>query len=209
MFCLFCKSSARNRHVAKMLLNTIARSTASSLENAVEFQNIRVHNTNGDDALTAALYKHMSYAGPEFLRGIKPGCDWKERVSCQDVESLSFPRKSLDVIISEDVFEHVRDYKRGLLEFHRVLKPGGYHIFTVPMLFDRETLVRIDTSGRTDVHILPPEYHGGPRVGKIISYRTFGRDLLDLLRSMSFGTKTEYSDRNDRRNGIYDSYVFI
>lgn len=34
--------------------------------------------------------------------------------------------KSTDLIISENTFEHLRDYSRMINEIHRVLRPGGY-----------------------------------------------------------------------------------
>ncbi len=40
-------------------------------------------------------------------------------------ETLPFRDESFNVILSYDVFEHVRDLRRVLEECHRVLKPGG------------------------------------------------------------------------------------
>lgn len=44
---------------------------------------------------------------------------------------LPFPDASFDVVISDQVFEHVMDYPSTLREIHRVLRPGGafLHIF--------------------------------------------------------------------------------
>jgi SAM-dependent methyltransferase len=114
-----------------------------------------------------------------------------------------------DLVITEDMFEHVRDYKKGFQEIFRVLKPGGCHVFTIPFLFDRPTLIRVDTDGTRDVAILPPEYHGEKNGKKILAYRTFGLDLLDFLKEIGFETVVDFSKYADQKNGIFDSYAFV
>ena len=46
--------------------------------------------------------------------------------------ALSYDDASIDLILSSDVFEHVPDPYRAHAEVHRVLRPGGHHVFTVP-----------------------------------------------------------------------------
>lgn len=47
-------------------------------------------------------------------------------------ERLPIARESVDVIIATDILEHLDDDIAVLREFHRVLKPGGYVVVTVP-----------------------------------------------------------------------------
>ena len=47
-------------------------------------------------------------------------------------EMPSVNDESFDVVIAFDVLEHVPDYKKGLVEIHRVLSKNGFAIFTVP-----------------------------------------------------------------------------
>ena len=121
---------------------------------------------------------------------------------------MTFADENFDVVITEDVFEHIRDYKKGFREVYRVLKKGGYHIFTVPCFFDKPTLVRVDTSGDEDIHLLPPEYHRDRIRGKILAYRTFGIDIFEILEKIGFETTVDFSSYVDRRYGIFDSYAF-
>jgi SAM-dependent methyltransferase len=70
-----------------------------------------------------------------------------------DMTLLPFPDMAFDLVVHSDTLEHVPHPVRGLGECHRVLKPGGFCAFTVPMIVDRLTLPRAG---------LPPSYHGSP-----------------------------------------------
>lgn len=102
-----------------------------------------------------------------------------------DFQNLHFDDAMFDLVIASDVFEHVRKDEDGYRQIHRVLKPGGSLIMTVPYDHDRpNTIIRVDTSGREDVHLMEPEYHGGG--GHTLTYRNYGRDLLSLLRRVGY-----------------------
>ncbi len=49
-----------------------------------------------------------------------------------DATKLDFKDSSFDVVLSFDVFEHVRNDAAAIKESFRVLRKGGYLIFTVP-----------------------------------------------------------------------------
>jgi ubiquinone/menaquinone biosynthesis C-methylase UbiE len=46
-------------------------------------------------------------------------------------ETLPFPDHSFDVVLAQDILEHVRDPDLTLREMHRVLRPGGVALVTV------------------------------------------------------------------------------
>ncbi len=106
----------------------------------------------------------------------------------EDVTALRFPDASMDVIASFDVLEHVPDYQRALLEFARVLRPGGQLWLTVPFLDDcQDTLVRARIDARGEIeHVLPAEIHGDPVSDGVLCYYHFGWDLLDAARAAGF-----------------------
>lgn len=208
MYCMFCHSSSRKRHVAKIILNEVIKNTPS-ISCIPQNQSLKIYSTDTNDAFYKVLRDYELYTSSSFLPNIKPGSQIKERVFCQNLENLSFDNETFDIVITEDVFEHVRDYKRGFSEVNRVLKIGGYHIFTIPCYFDRPTLVRVDTSTHEDIYLLPPEYHGDKIRGKILAYRTFGIDLFHFLQSVGFDTRVDFSSYSDQKLGIFNSYVFI
>lgn len=53
-------------------------------------------------------------------------------VSRADAQDLPFPEQSFDVVLATDVLEHLDDDQKGMNEFFRVLRPGGWALVTVP-----------------------------------------------------------------------------
>jgi SAM-dependent methyltransferase len=49
-----------------------------------------------------------------------------------DAARLRFPDAEFDLITASDVLEHIADHRAALVEWHRVLKPGGQVILFVP-----------------------------------------------------------------------------
>jgi len=45
---------------------------------------------------------------------------------------LPFPAASFDIVVSFDVFEHIRESDAHLREVHRVLRPGGQYLIQTP-----------------------------------------------------------------------------
>lgn len=68
-----------------------------------------------------------------------------------DMQKLPYLDNSFDIVLHSDTLEHVPDPLAGLKECNRVLVPGGYCVFTVPMVIDRLTKSRAG---------LPPSFHG-------------------------------------------------
>jgi hypothetical protein len=58
------------------------------------------------------------------------------------------------------VNEHVRDSDRAFGEVHRVLKPGGVHVFSIPFAVGSRTEALFDRVGGEIVLRAPIEYHG-------------------------------------------------
>lgn len=170
---------------------------------------LKVYNTQIDDAFSLLLRSSENFVCSDFIPDVVHGEEIAPRMFCQDLERLSFNDNFFDVVITEDVLEHVRDAEKAFQEIRRVLKPGGCHVFTVPFFFDKKTLVRIDTSTGEDVYLLPPEYHGDPVRGSIVAYRTFGNDMFDLLNKIGFETSVDFTYYFYKKWGIFDSFVFL
>jgi SAM-dependent methyltransferase len=94
----------------------------------------------------------------EFIPG-QPLGQIVNGVHNEDVQRLSFESESIDLISSNQVFEHVPDDLRGFRECLRVLKAGGAMIMSLP-LFEAPATQRIATLENSKVVFVgEPEYH--------------------------------------------------
>lgn len=125
----------------------------------------------------------------EYFDDLPPG-QWRGGVQCQDVQQLDYPDQSFDFCTSTEVFEHVPDDRKGFQEIHRVLKPGGRFVFTVPLSEEARTVERAKLEHGRIVHLLPPEYHGDRQrgFGGVLAYRNYGRDIGQRLLEAGFVT---------------------
>jgi len=107
----------------------------------------------------------------------------------EDLTNLSFANAEFDLVISCDVLEHIPDYPKALEEIFRVLKKGGYFIFSVPFVpGNQKTLVRAQIKNGKTKHILSPEYHGDPLKNDdgCLCFYHFGWDIIDKLKAIGF-----------------------
>lgn len=156
---------------------------------------VHVGNLSGLDAyelssggaVLAHLRRHChSVAASELLEGVAPGTV-RDGIRCEDVQRLTFAGGSFDLCTSTEVFEHVPDDRAGFRELHRVLRPGGHLVFTVPMA-GANTVDRARLVDGECIHLLPPAYHGDrfTGAGTVLVYRDYGADIVQRLRGCGF-----------------------
>jgi SAM-dependent methyltransferase len=149
--------------------------------------NSRIYCT---EAITA-FYKflkseHPNSIGSEYLPHVPWGQVDENGVRSEDLTRLSFETDSLDAIVTLDVFEHVPDFRQGLRECARVLRPGGGMIFTAPFHHGPNTTIRAEVIDGEVVNHLEPQYHGDPLGRGILCYQEFGYDILGEMRDAGF-----------------------
>jgi predicted SAM-dependent methyltransferase len=209
MHCPFCMSCSRKRHIASFVLKyTSPHTKYGSIKKMAKRTSLDIYNT--DRNIWGNFFRNNNhYISSIFTEEYPIGTEIEKNVFCQNLEALTFNDGSFDIVITEDVFEHIRDDKKAFCEIYRVLKKGGIHIFTIPFLFNQETIVRVDTSTGNDINMLPPEYHFDMIRGKIIVYRTFGIDLFKKLSDIGFSTTVNNCTFKDSQYRIYNSSVFV
>ena len=207
--CWHCGSISRNRHVAKCVLAALRDRGVERLRDLALRSDLRVYYLGSSGAMLTVWGERPYITCSEYFDGGESG-ERRDGVLCQNVERLSFADNSFDLVISEDVFEHVADYRQGLREVHRVLKPGGHHIFTVPFEFTDQTTSRFAREGDEYVPIQPLYTHGDPVRGSIPVFTHFGYDLLEFLQGIGMEASLELSDpKEERRLGTFGSYTFV
>jgi len=195
--CLRCFSTFRHRAVGAVL-------TKLGLGHEA-----RVYEMSSRGALCRHLRRTFAQVTmSELFDDVVPG-GFRDGVQCQDAQRLTYGDAAFDLVTSTEVFEHVPDDRRAFGEIHRVLRPGGVLLFTVPLMDAATTLERARRENGAIVHLLEPEYHGDRLRGrrKVLAFRTYGLDILDRLRAVGFEAGVERID--DAAHAIADGKVVL
>jgi len=128
---------------------------------------------------------------------------------CENLEQLTFADESIDLHVTQDVFEHVLRPARAFAEIARTLKPGGAHIFTVPLVNqERPSKMRVEVdAGGAVSHLEPAVYHGSPidARGSLVTI-DWGFDIRDRIAD-ACGLDTEIIRIDDLSKGIRAEYI--
>lgn len=148
------------------------------------------------------------YFGPSHARGTLVN-----GVRNEDASALSFADGTFDMIVSNDVFEHVPDLDSAMKEMFRVLRPGGVAIFTVPIdVYYDTSLQRAKIENGKIVHLTEPEIHGDPlSENGCLAFWTIGWDVLDKGLNAGFAETYAEPKSNLLHGNImpYPHVVFI
>ncbi len=211
--CQKCSAISRNRHLAKIILELFPTSPLStSLYEFSTRSTIKIFNTSVNGSLHMVLQKINGYEGSEYFEDVPSG-SYINGIQCQDLLQTSYPDNTFDLIITEDVLEHVSNPMKACKEIKRILKPGGWHVATVPVNFQQqETITRAIINENGLHHLLPVEHHFDPcRTGGILVFTDFGLDLVDTY-LQKIGKTVVYEshqNKNDEQSfGIYNNWVY-
>jgi SAM-dependent methyltransferase len=207
--CVQCGSVARNRHMALCILDCFREKGIARLSDFGKHPELRVFNSFAFGSINKIMGTHPNILCSEFFTDVRPG-EHKDGVLCEDFENLSFEDSTFDLVISEDVFEHLKDYKKGFREVHRVLKKGGVHVFCVPYYFGQNTKALFDFRNGRETPLVPVEYHGDPIQGRIPAYTRFGNDLIGELEGMGYDAALRLSPYEEElKFGTFNCCTFI
>jgi SAM-dependent methyltransferase len=151
------------------------------------------------------------YVGTHFFAELGPGdihaTGWRN----ESFEKQTFADCSFDLVVIWDVMEHLFDPAAALWEIARTLRPGGAHVFTVPLVRKcASTRVRalLDSDGGID-YVLPAEYHGNlvSADGSLVT-RDWGYDICDFIMETS-GMSTTMVVLDNLSLGIRAEYIEV
>ncbi|MGD9610380.1 MAG: class I SAM-dependent methyltransferase [Desulfovibrionaceae bacterium] len=179
--CPLCKMNSRQRLVAGLILKNISKTSEPQSVYLMEYV------TPIYDFLLKKFPMHKiigsEYVGPQYKSGDSVG-----GIPHEDIECLSLATNSVDLIVSNDVFEHVFSPPRAFSECSRILKENGVMLATIPFkMHCQETIKRAEIVDGNIVNILPPIFHGNPMDPKgALVVHDFGWDLLAEIRKSGF-----------------------
>ena len=152
----------------------------------------------GNGGIAAAIAPHV-----KMITGIDPESwpNWQEYSKCQlnlkfvrqPVEHLSISHESVDVVICNQVYEHVPDPQFLIQQIYRVLKPGGVCYFAGPnLVFPIEP------------HVFWPFVHWLPRGYAVSLMRLFGARKLVDANSVNYWTLKKWFASFEVSNALPD-----
>ena len=98
-----------------------------------------------------------------------------------DMQHISLPSHTYDVVLHADTLEHVQNKEKGLKECYRVLKKGGALLCTIPIVLTKLTRSRVG---------MKPSYHGKSFIRKhdYFVYTEFGADFWTYFLDAGFSS---------------------
>ena len=124
-----------------------------------------------------------------------------------------FEDEMFDIVLTQEVLEHVNNPDKCFREIARTLKVGGYHIFTGPLVnkFKKTERWAKEDTGRVKF-LKQEEWHGNPllpgeKKGSAVFFH-FGYDIVDFIKETSgLNTSIEYIYNLD--SGICGEYIEV
>lgn len=194
--CMACRSIPRQRALVH-LLNLLRP----------DWKKVQIHESS--PSLWFFRDHCPNYSFSYYLEDVAPGAS-RNGMRCENLERLTFNDETFDLIITQDVLEHVFEPSRALAEISRVLRPGGMHIFTTPKHQDLlQSRQRARLAGNQVTYLLEPVYHGNPisAEGALVTW-DYGADFIGLAERWS-GYQTSVYVLHDRRLGIDGEFMDV
>ena len=101
-----------------------------------------------------------------------------------DIRNLPLENNEFDVIFCNHVLEHIAEDAKALKELYRVMKPGGWGIFQVPIKYDLARTYE-------DFSITDPKERQ-KHFGQYDHVRWYGMDYFDRLAKAGFEVNTTF-----------------
>lgn len=171
-FCIHCKSIPRQR----ALINTLNLFYPN-------WKSLIIHESSPCEPSLGYFKKNCkNYSASYCFNDVKLG-DYKNNYRCENLENLTFDDNSFDLFITQDVFEHIMNPESAFKEIARVLKPGGAHVFTMPLYTKMGRSIRRASEENGEItYPLEPVYHGNPinSAGSLVTF-DWGRDFPEIV----------------------------
>lgn len=172
---------------------------------------LEIHESSPSDRGASARIARdcPRYSRSFFFPGIQPG-QIHNGERCENLEALTLADGSIDVFITQDVLEHVFHPDLVFSEIARTLRPGGTHIFTVPITrYSLESRYRALLTDGDIEYVLEAQYHGNPIDGRgALVTVDWGWDICHHIFAAS-GLFTHVFQIDDLSRGIRAAHIEV
>lgn len=195
--CAWCGANLRSDQMAQAILAVLREQCSVSAKCLAEAFALPQVQRLAIAEINSAGNLHPHLARCPGLRYSEYGGN-RPSVPSENLLALSYSDAQFDLVLTSDTLEHVPDVDQALRETLRVLKPGGAHVISVPIVWPRATRQRAALRDGVLEHILPPSYHGVPAQGKhdFLVFYEFGADFLDRCTAAGFVVEVLREDAN-------------
>lgn len=190
--CERCDASLRFRAEAQVLIDELGDGRQRSLRELVRgpgFRRLSVYHVGSTGPVRGRLRRLDRYVESRFDPDAPTGATLADGFRNEDLQQLTFDDESFDLVVSSHVLEHVPDPWAAFGQVHRVLRPGGRMVHSIPARHPlrAETVVRAEvTSDGGIVHHEPPRYHRSPEGEPALVYTDFGADVRPRVAALGF-----------------------
>jgi len=200
--CLNCNAQPRERALFAVLAQL-----------RPDWRSLNIHESSPGTAASRRLADQArGYLASQYDPSIPwgsthPTGGWRS----EDLENQTFADASFDLVVTQDVMEHVFAPDRAMAEIARTLRPGGMHICTVPIVNKDKPSVRRARrkADGTVEHLLEPVFHGNPMDpnGSLVTV-DWGYDIAAYWDRAS-GLSTTIWTIDDPGRGIQAEYIEV
>ncbi len=187
--CDNCGSSLRSSLQARAICSVLSPRSTSLTEavSSEEVERLKIAEINFCGALHNIIKNLPNLHYSEYRPDDKT-------IRQEDLNALSYKDNSFDLVITSETIEHVPDWEVALREIRRVLKPGGFHIFTVPAIMSRRTKTKAKIEKGKIINIEEPSYHGCNRskTDDYLVFTEFGIDFRKKIDNIGYSTALYY-----------------
>jgi hypothetical protein len=224
-YCPICESSVIFRSDREWLRDYFLCSKCGSIprERALievikkcypEYKNLKIHESSPKHRGASKKLKNecKDYSFSHYYSDTVPGeINDSDGYRCENIEKLTFQDNEFDLFITQDVMEHIFHPDKAFQEISRVLKHGGAHVFTVPLVNkNKKSEIRASIYNENKIiYHHEPEYHGNPinKKGALVTMY-WGYDITEFIIKES-GTPTEIIYLDELEKGIRAEYIEV
>lgn len=176
------------------------------------WQELKIHESSPGNRGHSVLLrkKAKSYTETQYFPNEELG-SMVNGIRCEDLEQQTFPDAEFDLVITSDVMEHIYEPDKAFQEIYRTLKPGGAHIFSVPLVNKHKASQRWANKGKdgNPEFLFEPDWHGNPidKKGSPVTMH-WGYDIVDFIKKHS-GAESKIVYLDDLSHGIRAEYIEI